>query len=224
MKNLKNYKLIFWDFDGVIKESNELKGVAFVDLFDDCNIEIKQRIIEHHRSNGGVSRFVKIPLYLSWVGISSDANIVNYYATKFSSLTIRRVVESAWVVGVREYIQSNCNKQIFILVTATPQKEIEEILKILKINQFFYKYYGTPAQKEDVIMQELNELKIDHSEAIMIGDSKVDLNAALKNNIQFLLRRHDGNKKDFVGYTGLSFEQIGKYESSEQDKGYTRFT
>ena len=33
---LVNSRLIFWDFDGVIKDSAEIKAQAYVDIFSEC--------------------------------------------------------------------------------------------------------------------------------------------------------------------------------------------
>ena len=56
--------IIFWDFDGVIKDSVQIKSKAFGNLFAQFGNIISKRVIEHHESNGGMSRFEKIPIYL----------------------------------------------------------------------------------------------------------------------------------------------------------------
>ena len=33
MKRLKKYKIIFWDFDGVIKASNDVKNDGYYNIF-----------------------------------------------------------------------------------------------------------------------------------------------------------------------------------------------
>lgn len=57
-------ELIFWDFDGVIKDSVSVKTLAFEKLFLPYGKKIAQKVKNHHEANGGVSRFEKIPLYL----------------------------------------------------------------------------------------------------------------------------------------------------------------
>ena len=61
-------KAIFWDFDGVIKDSVSLKSDAFSELFSSSDKAVVNKINEHHELNGGVSRYEKIPLYLEWSG------------------------------------------------------------------------------------------------------------------------------------------------------------
>ncbi len=66
--NLDGYKVLFWDFDGVIKDSVDVKTKAFIKLFEEYGVGISTKVKEHHLANGGMSRFEKFPLYASWVG------------------------------------------------------------------------------------------------------------------------------------------------------------
>ena len=43
---LKQFDVIFWDFDGVIKKSNQIKIDALADVFSDSNN--LENIIQHH--------------------------------------------------------------------------------------------------------------------------------------------------------------------------------
>ena len=65
MKHLNEYDLIFWDFDGVIKDSVGVKGEAFKTLFADYGNKVQEKIYCHHIENGGMSRHQKIPIYLA---------------------------------------------------------------------------------------------------------------------------------------------------------------
>jgi hypothetical protein len=65
---VKEFKIIFWDFDGVIKDSVIVKSKGYEKLFLSFGKEVVERVNQHHEANGGVSRFEKIPLYLSWAG------------------------------------------------------------------------------------------------------------------------------------------------------------
>ena len=59
-------KIIFWDFDGVIKKSNQVKNDAFFNLFEDIKKEQREYILNHHINNQGLSRFKKIPYYMEY--------------------------------------------------------------------------------------------------------------------------------------------------------------
>jgi len=193
-KLIKQADIVFWDFDGVIKDSVEAKSVAFEELFSSYGKDLAAKVRQHHEKNGGVSRFEKIPLYLSWSKeVFSDEKVQRLYS-KFSLLTRQSVINSPWVDGFLEFAERLHKKKKYILITATPLEEIKEILHELNIQHLFYKVYGAPDAKSDVISKTLREMKASPQNAIMLGDSTSDYRAAKDNGILFLLRSTKLNK------------------------------
>tara|TARA_A100001388_G_C28767062_1_gene501410 strand:+ start:1136 stop:1768 length:633 start_codon:yes stop_codon:yes gene_type:complete len=190
---LINKKYIWWDFDGVIKESLDVKTQGFNELFKPYGKEIVNKVVNHHKLNGGVSRFKKIPLYLKWANLKTNPETVDIFCHKFSKLVKKTVIESNWVPGAYEFLKLNHDYYNFFLVSATPQKEIEDILKELKINNFFKEIFGSPSEKEDVINLLIKKYNVSLDSAILIGDSESDLIAAQNAGIDFLLRKTFSN-------------------------------
>ena len=191
---IKKAKIIFWDFDGVIKESVSVKSDAFEKLFQPFGIEIAKKVKRHHEKNGGMSRYKKLPIYLDWAGKESSESLVSEYEKKFSDLVINEVINSPWVSGVLEYLKIHANKQKFFIVTATPHQEILIILKELQIKELFEEVIGSPISKQVAISQLINKYSVSTDEAIMIGDSSNDYYAAIENEVQFILRKTEFNK------------------------------
>ena len=187
-KLVNQAEIVFWDFDGVIKDSVEVKSAAFEKLFSSYSQDLIVKIKEHHERNGGLSRFEKIPLYLSWSSEVVTDKKIQEYCSKFSLLVKQSVIDSPWAYGFLEFIERNYKVNKHILVTATPTKEIEEILKVLNIRHFFYRVYGAPDPKGGIIKKTLREMKISPKHAIMLGDSVSDFKAAKENNVLFFLR------------------------------------
>jgi len=195
IEHLKSAKIIFWDFDGVIKDSVEVKSAVFGQLFLPFGKIVAKKVMDHHKENGGMSRFDKLPIYIEWAGQNITQEMVDKYATRFSILVKQKVIDSKWVTGVLEYLSSNYNKQEFFLVTATPQQEIEDILISLKIKNFFKEVVGYPTKKYRAVELIMEKYSILSESSVMIGDSISDYNASNINDIQFVLRRTDLNKK-----------------------------
>ena len=193
-KLVNDAEVIFWDFDGVIKDSVGVKSTAFERLFSDYGQNIVDRIRRHHERNGGVSRFEKILLYLSWSNEVVTSKKVQEFCNRFSLMVKQSVIDSPWVDGFSEFIERHHKAKKHILVTATPIEEIEEILQSLNIRHFFYKIYGAPNTKSDAINETLRGLKIKPKHAIMLGDSESDYKAAKDNNMLFFLRGTELNK------------------------------
>ena len=188
-ETINSYKLIFWDFDGVIKESLDVKRASFVRLFENHDPSIIQKIAAHHDLNGGMSRFEKIPIYLEWAGIEKTETNVQDYCEKFASLVFHEVIDCPWVAGIEHALKNDFVKVPSILVTATPHNEIEKILDRLEIRDFFHGIYGAPNSKKLSIQYSLNDLKVKSNEALMFGDSELDYDAASSNGVEFILRR-----------------------------------
>jgi len=209
MEDLFNKKIIFWDFDGVIKESVEVKTKAFQDLFRSFGEEVVAKVTRHHTENGGMSRFKKIPVYLSYAGIETSSALEEQYCNRFGELVEDAVVEADWVTGVESIIKQKSNvNQHYILVTATPQDEIERILDRLSITPCFSNIFGAPMSKSDAIRRGLELYSIDPKNALMIGDSKADYEAAQNCGTDFLLRRTPENLISMPGYTGSSINNF----------------
>ena len=186
----KNYldkkKIIFLDFDGTIKQSDKIKAQIFTKIFGNkLDKNLKKKIEEHHHNNLGVSRFLKIPIYLKWIGINCTKININRFNKKFSKIVVNKVCKSQWVIGAKNFIKLNKAKKI-ILITATPSKEIKLILKRLKIFQYFYKIYGSPLNKPEIVKKILKSQNYEKRDYIYFGNSYSDYLAASSNKILYI--------------------------------------
>ena len=205
---LNSALLIFWDFDGVVKDSLDIKSLAFENLFLPFGPEIASRVRIHHERNGGVSRFEKIPLYLKWAGQPPSPLQVKEFCDRFAKCVQQGVIDAPWVPGVREYLLGNFTEQYFVLVTATPQEEIEQILEALQISHCFREVYGAPTNKAIAIAAVLDRQKCPPIQSLMIGDAETDRQAALFNSVPFLLRRTPLNLTLQNSYSGPMFDDL----------------
>ena len=190
---LKSFKIIFWDFDGVIKNSVFVKGEAFEKTFKDYGPKIISKIIQHHLKNGGISRFKKIPIYLDWCGLECTKDNVDFFSKKFSNHSVESVVKSDFIPGVKEALGFSALRKKNVLVTATPEKDIHTILLKINLLNFFIEIYGSEVDKEIVINKFISDNKYKKKDYLFIGDSESDVKAALKNNIPFLLKVNKEN-------------------------------
>ena len=207
-QHLLSYDAIFWDFDGVIKDSVEAKTTAYVSLFDNMDVELLARVKLHHRKNGGVSRYEKIPLYLAWAGYQVTQNLVDLYCEKFSKKVVQQVINSPWVNGVREFILDSHECKNFFLITATPYEEIKTILSILGLEHCFVEIHGAPIKKYQVVDEVMSRWSLDCESTAFVGDSSSDYEAAVKNNLNFVLRSTTLNQNLQKLHKGLSFESL----------------
>ena len=186
MINIQPYELFFFDFDGTLKYSDDIKGKIFYKIFGkEINNKIQKKIFLHHKSNHGIPRSEKIPYYMKLAGIKTTKKNQDYYLKKYKNLIFKEVCNSKWVPGSKLFLKKIQDKKI-ILLTASPHVEIIKILKQIKIKNFFDKIYGYPNKKGDVIKRFLLKNKINSNKCIYFGNSQSDFNAAFKNKINYI--------------------------------------
>lgn len=200
--SIRAYATLFWDFDGVIKESVAVKADAFEQLFAPFGAELAARVREHHERHGGLSRFEKVPLYLEWAGCDCSPAEVARYCAMFSAAVLQQVVDCAWVPGAREYLLANSDSQRCVLISATPQAEIEHIVRALGVEQCFREVHGAPTPKQAAVTAALGRLERSRKQALLIGDSEADFDAAKAAGVSFLLRRTPFNRALQEAYIG----------------------
>ncbi len=205
---IKTAKVLFWDFDGVIKESVDVKTKAFQELFVEYGTEVTEKIRVHHEANGGMSRFEKFPIYMEFANIKATDEKIKRLCEKFSDLVLDGVVNSPWIPGAETFIRSNTNQQIFIVVSATPTEELLEIIERLNLRSSFESIFGAPTSKTEAIRTSLNRLSIPAADAVMIGDASADLEAASLNKVPFILRRHYSNTKFTESFAGITINDL----------------
>jgi HAD superfamily hydrolase (TIGR01549 family) len=206
--DIPEYDVYLWDFDGVIKDSHMIKSDAYTDLFSNEPSHVIRKIRKHHLANGGMSRYEKIPLYLSFTKNQISRHTIELYLKKYSDLVMENVVKSNYIEGVIDLLKFNKSKGLkSILITATPEREIYTILNQLNICSLFSAVYGAPINKKDIVRKLIENSPL--QSFVFIGDSNSDYQAAVQNNIDFILRSADYNNdlKSKVEYYVESFKR-----------------
>ena len=191
---MKGFKVIFWDFDGVIKDSVKVKSEAYTALFEPYGSAIAEKIRKHHEANGGISRFEKIPLYLEWAGLQTTASNIDSFCAKFSTLVFQAVIDAPWVPGVNEYL----------LAHYQPHRAMR-----LWRSWGPWGFFGNSSEfmvhlyrKTNILRRSCRSRVVPPGRASMIGDLDSDMTAAQANRVSFLLRRTAENhplQNRFVG-------------------------
>lgn len=192
-----NFKAIFWDFDGVIKESLAAKRNAFVSIFSNLNQSQIKYIQQHHLSNGGIAREIKIRHYLKYLDLPCDQSSVKHYVNKFSQIVVDKVLASDWVPGALEFISQNRFNQLFFLVSATPDAELSTITSKLNLSRFFAAQSGSSKPKSVFITESIKYHGLSRMSCMMVGDSMADQAAAHDSQIFFVFRRSKNSAVDY---------------------------
>lgn len=185
---------IFYDFDGVIKDSTSVKTEAFYKLYKPYGEEIAEKVKQHHIENGGVSRFEKFKIYhQSFLGQTINEKQITDLANQFSDLVKQAVINSPYVPGALDAIKSLSQKVNQYIITGTPQKEMEEVLNALELSPYFVEVCGSPTNKIEWSDYLINKYHLDPNHIFFIGDALTDYEAAKHHQLHFILREHSEN-------------------------------
>lgn len=190
-------RLFIFDFDGVVADSVEVKTEAFAKIYKPYGADIVARVVEHHRNNGGMSRYDKFRCYqCDLLGKDIDEDRVNALAEQFSDLVKQAVISAAEIPGARSMLASLADQGKTCAVnSATPQEEMIEIVERRELSQYFEGVYGSPASKLENLHSIIDDFAISPDAAVFFGDAVSDFDAARAAGIDFIgvgesLRRH----------------------------------
>lgn len=184
-------KGVIFDYDGVIGESVDIKTQAFAKIYNEFGEKIVEKVVLHHTSNGGMSRFQKFKLYhKNYLGINLKNRQLNELCFKFSKLIIKDIINAPYVPGSIKFIKSKHKDYDLFISTGTPEDEINKILEKKNIKKYFKSIYGSPANKTDHIKSIIKENNFDNDDLIFIGDADSDILAAKENKLKIIFREH----------------------------------
>ncbi|HVN73482.1 MAG TPA: HAD-IA family hydrolase [Methanoregula sp.] len=197
------YRLVILDFDGVVLESIAVKTNAFRTLFSDEPDHIEE-IVDFHVKNGGMSRFNKFRyIYKNILKRELDQTTFDRLSERFAGIVFDAVIRVAFVPGAEEFLSRWSTRLPLYIVSATPERELKEIVEARNLGKYFQEVFGAPRNKTDCICEILVGSGTSGSEALFVGDALNDLTAARDAGVRFAGRVKDGDPDVFRGAPGV---------------------
>ncbi|MDO8140631.1 MAG: HAD hydrolase-like protein [Candidatus Brocadiales bacterium] len=182
-------KVIFFDFDGVILESVDIKTNAFAELFEREGKDVVEKVVDYHLKNTGISRYEKFRyVYREILKRPLDDKEFNVLCNNFAGLVVEGVLKAPYVKGAKEFLENYTSEYKCYVVSATPQVELEEIILKRYMSHFFKSIYGAPTKKSNAVRNILMSERIDSNVAVYVGDALSDYKAAIDNFVHFIAR------------------------------------
>ncbi len=177
---------IFFDVDGVLIDSMQVKAEAFAQTFGDLP-EARDQVMAYHHANGGVTRSEKIAQLFAMLfqRRPSDEELrdrVEAYATA----VLDGVIAAQEIPGARAALQAWSEKAELHAVSATPHDELLHIFRRRGITEFFTSINGWPPAKGLMVGSIISEREYHPTGCLMVGDSREDQKAAQANGIAFI--------------------------------------
>ncbi len=185
LRPLAEYRLLIFDCDGVVLDSNAVKTEAFRAVAAPFGPDIAARFVHFHQQNGGLSRYVKLRQLLRDAGVEDDARLpglLDAFATE-----VRDGLRQCQITPQLDALRHASRGARWAIASGADQTELREVLKVRGLDALFDAgIHGSPTPKTTLVKQ----LVADHGgtppAALMLGDSRLDHEAAAAAGIDFV--------------------------------------
>ena len=100
------YEVIFFDFDGVLVESVEIKTQSFEKMYERFGTAVSNGVKEYGRKAGGLSRYEKfVYCHSKFLDQSLSEDELETLSDEYSSLVLEEVKNCEAVSGSIEFLQ-----------------------------------------------------------------------------------------------------------------------
>lgn len=179
---------LFLDFDGVVLESVDVKGQAFVQLFPE-RPDLAPAILDLHSRHGGVSRHRKIALIRAeLLGLPPDPQACADLARRFAAIVAAAIDACPFTPGAQAALSRLASRFPLLIVSGTPEEELQEIVRRREIGGFFREVHGSPREKPDILRDALARAGWTAADCLFVGDAMTDCDAAAAVGMPFVGR------------------------------------
>jgi phosphoglycolate phosphatase-like HAD superfamily hydrolase len=166
--------VVVLDMDGVILQSNAVKGEAMVALFADQPQDVRARIDAWNRAHGGVRRDDKLRHILSDIlGHRSDDDAVAGYLDRYARALKGAIDRAPLVPGIDAFLAGG--RHVFYVSSSAPEDELREQLARRGLAPYVARAFGADTPKP----RALRAVRARHPQAdiVFFGDAVADLQA-----------------------------------------------
>lgn len=185
IRNIKNYKTIVFDCDGVILNSNNVKTLAFYNAALPYGENAAKSLVDYHISIGGVSRYKKFAWFFENVVCGKEGPGIDELLKAFAHEVTCGLENCEIDSGLHE-LRERTSKAKWLIISGGDQFELRDVFNNLgMIDLFNGGIFGSPETKEMILTRELTNDSI-QLPALYIGDSKYDYQAATSVGLDFI--------------------------------------
>ena len=191
MLNQQPLEVLFLDFDGVIVESNRIKDQGFETIFARYP-DHYDTLIALHRSSDHASRHEKFEEAARVVLEAENwQDVSKSMVAEYSRTTTGLVARCPYVDGALELLASLQGQVPVVLLSATHEPDLLEVVAARGIRDYFDEVHGSPIDKAERMLGILEERGIVAEHALFVGDSPDDVRSAVRSGVPFAGRQSD---------------------------------
>lgn len=198
--NVKQYKTLIFDCDGVILNSNKIKTQVFYEATKHFGHESAQALVNYHIQNGGISRYAKFQYFFTDI-LKQEIHqpTLNDLLTRFANGVKDGLMSCEVAEGLAE-LRKKTEHARWLVASGGDQFELREVFALRGLDRYFDGgIYGSPDTKEKILEREMKSLNI-NKPGLFLGDSKYDLHAASQAGLDFIFVSNWTELKDWQNF------------------------
>lgn len=184
---MNTIKTIFWDFDGVLMNSNKIRDIGFEEVLKEFPEAEVSELMKFHQKNGGLSRYVKFRYFFNDIRNEKiSESELEKWTNRFSEIMLNLLIDPNLLIEETvSFVKENYKSFNMHIVSGSDGVELRKICRAIGIDQYFSTIEGSPTPKVDLVRNILLNNKYVQKECLLIGDSINDYEAANDNEIYF---------------------------------------
>ncbi len=178
MLDLKKYKSLVFDCDGVVLDSNKVRARAFYNSALPYGKQHAKALEAYHILHGGVSRYVKFEVLLrDMVGVPVTEEAMKTLLHNFTTEATIGLLQCELAAGLKELREATPDAN-WILVSGADENELRDVFARRGIAEWFDGgIFGSPLNKDQILARELANGNLRHP-GVFFGDSRYDVEAS----------------------------------------------
>ena len=200
------WQAVFFDFDGVIAASTEVKCQAFAQLFAPFGQTVQQAVVRYHLAHGGMPRHQKLRhCYEQIAGKRPTDEELQSAGERFAALVFDGVIAAPLLAGVAATLEllrkQGCPT---FVVSGTPHEEMNQVVQHRGMQPLFTEIHGSPRTKPSIVTDILIRHALSPSRCLFLGDALADYAAAQTTGLHFLGVVPEGAPSPFPSETATT--------------------
>lgn len=203
--------VVFWDFDGVILNSNSVRDLGFERVLSEYPRNQVEELLAFHRENGGLSRYVKFRHFFEAIrGEEVGDDDIRLFANRFSEIMKKLLNDKSLLfdetLDIAKEVKGKVNQ---FITSGSDQNELRFLAKQLEISSLFDGIYGSPVPKTSHIANLIENNQYNAKKCLIVGDSINDYQAAVDNEIGFVsFNSPELEKFDTISWVDLKLKLL----------------
>ena len=182
-------RVIVFDFDGTLIDSNRLKYDAYFELFpkDKLHSQVIKKVltIKYEESRFSILAEILRRLETKEVPASSD-QALNDLANRYNNLVVSGAKTCPEMPGAAKSIKQLSTRYRLYVSSTTPDTPLKEIIDHRGWTGYFVDIFGYPHKKANTLQLIKKQEGIDSSELLVVGDGESDRKSAEENRCRFI--------------------------------------